>query len=131
MSRCSKCQAEVQGAPKFCPDCGKRFVPNPEPVVAGEDGVYFCHKHKREQTRVTCGKCERPICPKCLVLSPAGVRCKDCSRNRVPVRLRGVAHDVGSGLTRSPGAQRVWYMVFVMFIVNFFLNIFGGGRRNY
>jgi hypothetical protein len=128
MKRCSSCQAEVQGSPKFCPECGKKFVPNAEPVAAGEDGVYFCHKHKRETTRVTCGRCERPICPKCMVLSAAGVRCTDCARNKVPVRLRGVLHDVGSGVTKSPGAQRVWYMVGIMFIVNLFLGMFGGRR---
>jgi len=128
MKRCSKCQAEVQGTPKYCPECGKRFEPNPEPVVAGEDGVFYCHKHKHEKTRVTCGRCERPICPKCLVLSPAGVRCQDCSRNRVPIRMRGVLHDVSAGATRSPGAQRAWYMVGMMLVINFFMGLFGGRR---
>jgi hypothetical protein len=103
-------------------------VGNAQPVQAGEDGLFFCHKHKREATRVSCGRCERPICPKCMVMSPAGVRCQDCARNRTPVRLRGVLHDVGSGVTSSPVAQRAWYMVCVMFIMNLFLGIFGGRR---
>ena len=127
MERCSKCQAEVQGTPKFCPACGKKFVPNPAPIAAGEDGVFFCHKHKREATRVTCGRCERPICPKCMVLSAAGVRCKDCARNKVPIRMRGVLHDLGAG-AKTPAAQRVWYMVAIMFVVNLFLGMFGGRR---
>ena len=129
MLRCSKCQAEVHGSPKFCPECGKHFVATPEPVQAGEDGVYYCHKHKRETTRVTCGRCERPICTRCMVMSPAGIRCKDCARNKVPVRMRGVLHDVGAGVTKSPTAQRVWYMAAMMFIVNLFFGLFGG-RRN-
>jgi hypothetical protein len=64
-----------------------------------------------------------------MVLSPAGVRCKDCARNKVPVRLRGVMHDVGASAS-SPGAQRVWYMVAFLFIINLFTGMFGG-RRNY
>lgn len=126
--RCRHCNAEVTEAPKFCPECGKKFVARPEPVQTGEDGVFFCYRHKREPTRVSCGRCERPLCTKCLVLSPAGVRCRDCARNRVPVRMRGVLHDVGAGVTKSPAAQRAWYMVAVMFIVNIFLGMFGGRR---
>ena len=130
MDRCSQCLAEVQGSPKFCPECGKKFVPNPAPVSAGEDGVFFCYKHKKEVTRVSCGRCERPICPKCMVLSPAGVRCKECARNKVPVRLRGVVHDMGAGVSSGSPAQRAWYMVAVLFIVEMFMGMFGGGRRN-
>ena len=29
-----------------------------------------------------CGKCERPICTRCLVNSPAGTRCRECSALR-------------------------------------------------
>ena len=129
MNRCRKCQAEVDGTPKFCPECGKPFEPNPEPVKAGEDGLYYCFKHKHETTRVTCGRCERPICTKCMVIGAAGVRCKDCARNKVPIRLRGVLHDVGTGATQSPGAQRAWYLIAVFLILNFFSGIFGGRRR--
>lgn len=128
MERCSQCQSEVQGSPKFCPECGKRFVPNPAPVQAGEDGLFFCHKHKKETTRVTCGRCERPICTRCMVMGSAGVRCQDCARNRVPVRMRGVLHDVGAGVTKSPTAQRAWHLVLVSLLLNFFLGIFGGRR---
>jgi hypothetical protein len=128
--KCAHCGGENAEGKKFCGDCGMEFRTVAAPVpVPGEDGVYFCAKHKKEPTRVTCGKCEKPICHKCLVLSPAGVRCKDCSRNKVKMRPRGVVHDLAGGVTRSPIAQRAWYLVAIYFIINIISTMFGGGRR--
>ncbi len=130
--RCSKCGAEAKEPTKFCGACGVAFVPMPKAVpVPGEDGVFYCAKHKKETTRVTCGRCEKPICHRCMIIGPAGVRCKECARNRVPIRARGVLHDVTSGVTRSPVANRVWYMVAFAFIINLISDLFGGfGRRS-
>jgi hypothetical protein len=50
--------------------------------VPGEDGVYFCARHKSVHTRLRCGRCEAPICPKCTVMTPVGARCRDCGTNR-------------------------------------------------
>ena len=50
--------------------------------VPGEPGVYFCAKHKNVHTRLRCGRCEKPICPKCTQYGPTGARCGDCSSNR-------------------------------------------------
>ena len=127
--KCGNCGSENAEGKKFCGDCGVelRTVPDPVPVP-GEEGVYYCARHKKELTRVTCGRCETPICHKCLVLSPAGVRCKDCARNRVPLRARGVVHDLTAGVTRSPVAQRAWYLVGIYFIINIISSLFGGRR---
>jgi len=46
--------------------------------VPGEPGVYFCARHKSVQTRLRCGRCEKPICPKCTNYGPTGARCRDC-----------------------------------------------------
>jgi hypothetical protein len=50
--------------------------------VPGEPGVYFCAKHKTVKTRLRCGRCEKPICPKCTKMGPTGARCADCLSNR-------------------------------------------------
>lgn len=50
--------------------------------VAGEPGVYWCARHRKTQTRLRCGRCETPICPKCMVQGPTGARCRDCGSNR-------------------------------------------------
>lgn len=41
-----------------------------------------CYRHKRVETNVRCGKCDKPICPKCMVSGPAGMRCPDCASLR-------------------------------------------------
>ncbi len=41
-----------------------------------------CYRHPKVQTAVSCGKCDRPICPKCMVPGPAGMRCPDCASLR-------------------------------------------------
>ena len=50
--------------------------------VPGEPGIYFCAKHKNVHTRLRCGRCEKPICPKCTKYGPTGARCADCVSNR-------------------------------------------------
>ena len=50
--------------------------------VPGEPGVWFCAKHSNVQTRLRCGRCEKPICPKCTNMGPVGARCRDCLSNK-------------------------------------------------
>jgi hypothetical protein len=50
--------------------------------VPNEPGVYFCARHKNTKTRLRCGRCEKPICPKCTKYGPTGARCPDCASNR-------------------------------------------------
>src|SRR5436190_24115032 len=91
---CAKCSAENPADKKFCGDCGAPLASQTAIAVPGDDGAYYCYRHKKEVTRVRCGRCETPLCPRCMVFSPAGVRCRDCSRNRVPVRPMGVIHSI-------------------------------------
>ena len=50
--------------------------------VPGEPGVWMCARHRATQTRLRCGRCEKPICPKCTVMGPVGARCRECASNR-------------------------------------------------
>ena len=50
--------------------------------VPGEPGVWFCARHQNVQTRLRCGRCEKPICPKCTNMGPVGARCRDCLSNK-------------------------------------------------
>jgi hypothetical protein len=50
--------------------------------VPGEPGVFWCARHKNVKTRLRCGRCEKPICPKCTKMGPTGARCPDCASNR-------------------------------------------------
>jgi len=39
-----------------------------------------CTFHPDVETNLRCGKCGKPICPKCLVQTPVGARCPDCAK---------------------------------------------------
>jgi hypothetical protein len=39
-----------------------------------------CATHPDVETNLRCGKCGKLICPRCLVQTPVGSRCRDCAR---------------------------------------------------
>lgn len=41
-----------------------------------------CARHPKVETRLACGRCETPICPKCMVMTDVGARCPDCAPMR-------------------------------------------------
>src|SRR5512136_3024387 len=49
---------------------------------AQEDISMKCATHADVETGLACGKCGTPICPKCLVETPVGARCKQCANVR-------------------------------------------------
>ncbi len=43
-----------------------------------------CYRHPDRETGVRCQRCERPVCPECLVPAPVGVQCVECVRRHQP-----------------------------------------------
>jgi len=41
-----------------------------------------CATHPSVETELACGKCGKPICPRCLVHTPVGARCRQCANVR-------------------------------------------------
>ncbi len=87
-----------------------------------------CYRHPRVETAVSCGKCDRPICPKCMVAGPAGMRCPDCASLRKmalyripPARL---ALAVVAGLVT--GIVGALIMAQISFFVFFIGPLYGG-----
>jgi hypothetical protein len=39
-----------------------------------------CTFHPGVETEVRCAECERPICPKDMIPTPVGYKCKDCAK---------------------------------------------------
>jgi hypothetical protein len=64
-----------------------------------------CATHPSVETELACGKCGKPICPRCLVQTPVGARCRDCAQlRRLPqfeispaFLIRGFAAALGVG----------------------------------
>ncbi|HEY8172051.1 MAG TPA: hypothetical protein VIH21_03105 [Dehalococcoidia bacterium] len=44
-----------------------------------------CATHPSVETELTCGKCGKAICPRCLIHTPVGARCRECAQiRRIP-----------------------------------------------
>ena len=41
-----------------------------------------CATHPDVETELACGKCGKAICPRCLIHSPVGARCRECANIR-------------------------------------------------
>ncbi|GIW06250.1 MAG: hypothetical protein KatS3mg060_1055 [Dehalococcoidia bacterium] len=71
-----------------------------------------CAAHPDVETYLRCGRCETPICPRCLVYTPVGVRCRDCAQLRklptYDVRPAGYLVASLTGLALAVGFGALW-----------------------
>lgn len=114
---CPRCGKENEDGNLYCGRCGIEIATvSAPPQEAGES--LFCYKHRKEPTRLRCGRCERPICTRCARIGPAGPRCPDCARVQTPVSFRGVAHDVLRTI-RAPfrGGVYSWYLIILILVI--------------
>jgi len=53
-------------------------------LYAAREGRFAmqCATHPSVETELRCGRCEKPICPRCLFHSPVGARCRQCANIR-------------------------------------------------
>jgi hypothetical protein len=78
-----------------------------------------CATHQDVETSLACGRCGTPICPKCLVETPVGSRCRKCAGvkrlptyNITPVQyLKAVA--AGLGVAIVVGVAWAWLRIAV------------------
>jgi len=42
----------------------------------------YCAHHPTVETVVSCGRCDKPLCPRCMIYTPVGVRCAECAHMR-------------------------------------------------
>jgi hypothetical protein len=84
-----------------------------------------CAQHPDVETYLRCGRCGTPICPRCLIYSPVGVRCRECAQLRklptYDVRAATLAVAALTGGALAIGFGTLWaLLVLVGFGAGFF-----------
>ena len=72
-----------------------------EPPANADAGVPTCYRHPERETYVRCTRCDRPICPDCMISAAVGFQCPECVR--VGAEGTREARTPGGGLVRSGG----------------------------
>ena len=87
-----------------------------------DDGRLFCYRHPDRETWVRCGRCDRPICPRCAMQGPVGFRCRECGKpafdpltSLTPVQaIGGLVVSVGGGLLAALIASRIGFFSIIV-----------------
>jgi len=73
----------------------------------------YCDFHMDTPTRLSCVRCEKHICPKCMVEAPVGFICPECASAKKSHIEEITSRDyfIGgfSGLVIGTGAGYIWY----------------------
>lgn len=92
-----------------------------------------CALHPEVETGLRCGKCGQPICPRCLVHTPVGARCRSCAQlRRLPIYQVSFPYylrAVGAGLGVALLGGGAWALLRVMapFFYLYFILALGMG----
>ncbi len=74
-----------------------------------------CATHPNVETELACGRCGKPICPRCLVYTPVGVRCRDCAQvRRIPtynVSLAYLIRGIGAAVAMGAAIGGLWALL--------------------
>ena len=92
---------------------------SPSDPVPTEDGarvLWDCYRHPGRESGVRCRRCERPICPDCMISAPVGFQCPSCVKQGPDVRS-----------LRTLVAKPVVTLALVAVNVALFLPTLGGG----
>ncbi|PZF80943.1 rhomboid family intramembrane serine protease [Jiangella anatolica] len=84
---------------------GSAGGPAGPPASGGSAAPPTCYRHPDRETYIRCSRCERPICPECMIAAPVGYQCPECvAEGRKGVRQ---ARTALGGQRRDAGATAI------------------------
>ena len=84
--------------------------------------IEVCYRHPSVQTRVHCTRCDRPICPDCMIAAPVGHQCPEC--------VEQARRDFRSGPGRAlRGGVSATNALLVAIAIPFVIEVFLGGPQ--
>lgn len=87
-------------------------------------GLSSCYRHPGRETGVRCTRCDRPICPQCMIPASVGFQCPECvSEGRKSVRP---ARTMYGGTVRRGGLDITRVLIGINVLV-FLVTLSGGG----
>ena len=87
-----------------------------------------CANHPQTPTNLRCNKCGKPVCTKCIVLTPVGYRCKECVRGQQAVFETVVWYDyLIAAVIAAPLAGLAGFLVTSLGFFSIFLAPVVGG----
>jgi membrane associated rhomboid family serine protease len=84
--------------------------------------IEVCYRHPDVQTRVHCTRCERPICPDCMIPAPVGFQCPECVETARREFRRGPGRPFRGGVSPSK-------VLLVAIVVPFLVEVILGGPQ--
>jgi membrane associated rhomboid family serine protease len=84
--------------------------------------VPVCYRHPDRETGVRCTRCERPICPECMISASVGFQCPDCVRGAENT-ARATAPRTIAGATVATGDPRLITKILIGINLTVFLAV--------
>jgi membrane associated rhomboid family serine protease len=63
--------------------------------------IEVCYRHPNVPTRVHCTRCDRPICPDCMIPAPVGHQCPECVEEARRDFKKGPGRALGGGISAT------------------------------
>jgi hypothetical protein len=96
-----------------------------EAVEVGE--ALYCVNHPNRKTNLRCNKCGKPVCTKCIKLTPVGYRCKACIREHQGVFFSAtMAHYLIAAVVAFPLAVLIGFIAGQVGFLVIFVAAFAG-----
>ncbi len=131
--QCPRCSTENLDSHEFCSRCGLDLAEaRREALQTQIEGTHVCYRHPTVRTELSCGRCGRYLCPTCVIIGPAGPRCKECAKQNIAIRPTAVVFGLGQTLRNMAR----WSPYLTVSVILALLSMFGylmrdcGHKRN-